>query len=105
MKIRLEMLKGGFQRPAFTVEIGHLGTCHPVWEVGQDMDNRRSLSGGVLQFDPHPPPEMRLAVCIYHVDPLLRHTTGLRAATLAERLHNLKREPAMFAGDETCLPL
>ena len=105
MPIRLQMLQGRFQRPALAGEIGHLCACHPAREVGQDMDHRRPIAGGVRQRDPHPPPERRLAVCIHHVDPLVRHTAGLRAATRAQRLHTLAREPPMFAGDEERLPL
>src|SRR5215510_4021041 len=69
------------------------------------MDNRSTISGGMLQLDPHPPPEMRLALCIHHFDPLLSNPAGLRMATLVERFHKLACEPPMCAGDEERLPL
>jgi hypothetical protein len=69
------------------------------------MDNRGPIAGGLLQLDPYPPKDMRVALCIHHFDPLLRNTAGLRAATLAERFQNLEREPPMFAGDEERPPL
>jgi hypothetical protein len=47
------------------------------------MHHRGPISGGVLQRDPHPPPDIFLAVRIHHFDPLLSHAAGLCAATLA----------------------
>src|SRR4029453_13316507 len=69
------------------------------------MDHRSPISGGMLQLDPHPPPEMRLALCIHHFDPLLSNPAGLCVATRVERCHNLECEPQMCAGDEEPPPL
>ena len=93
------------QRPALAVQISYPCVRHPAREVGEDMDNRGPIAGSVFQRDPYPPKDVRVAVFIHDFDPLLRHTAGFRAATLAERFHNLEREPPMFAGDEERLPL
>src|SRR5262245_47629055 len=100
MKIRFEMLEGGFQRPALAVEFSHPLAGHPAGYIGQDMDNRRPVSGGFMQLDAQAPQEVLVALVLHHFDALLRDDSRFRAATRAQRPQKLTREASMCAGDE-----
>src|SRR5262245_52813139 len=90
MKIRLQLLEGGLQRPAFLIEPCHLcGGNPPRRYIRQDIEHRGPVAGGAVEFESQPPIHMHAALGIDHAHPLLREVPRFHPTEWSEGASNL----------------
>jgi hypothetical protein len=66
MKVRLEMLEGMLQRPAMPVELCHPFGRYLAWDISQDVEQRGSIAGRMIQCEPQTLQDALGTVFIHH---------------------------------------
>src|SRR5262250_991068 len=99
MKVRRSMLEGGLQGPAIPIELRHPFGRYLAWYIGQDVEQRGSMAGRMIQCEPHTAPDVFGAVCLHHTHALLGKVTCRGAIIRLQRTENLKGPPLLLANN------